>query len=893
MEKIILNCLMSLLFFFCGLKSDNNLNNSTLNQTNKLHNVDLNSESDSNSYIQFDISKNPYKSDLISINGTLDKIYNIKCESNDICIITWDLNEQNDVLFEFKINTTKKEFEIELVFSDSSNTICDKTTLFFNNTEVGIFVSQISNSHNIENYESYLLENELITQIEYDEYNSNINNNSVIQTASILDDFTPKLFNFVVGCFNWTDISGNIHPLKNCYVELIKLTGDTLSVINKSYTSDTGSYIFVLNSNTKDSSNNTIIGPTTPIKPIFYFVRIYAKTEHSSVVKSLESNNCYYFDTSLIGLLEFTSNSNFIDRSYTFLNNTDDNSYINEALQITQALFYGEKYAFEMEQTHPDFESVEYPSASIHKQEANHNEKDGIRLGEYTYCYWDVILHEYGHHLQHMLEIVDKKVGGKHTSSKPSEDFNLNWAESWPTVYANLVTKYYANELTGIPYINDDNYDAPNYSNIHWTYSLENLEDNIKYGEYGERDIMYVLFDLFDDTNENFDNISLGHQEFWNIVADSNAENFYEFSKYVLNSTTINSNDFSKLLEEYGMAPTNIKCSPITGLTTPPTIEWSEYKSYGTNKIEISNDWGVIIHTTIHRTYSGQTRKYTISESVWNKILSTYGKQFRIRIFSTSGLNSADFIYSSEYYYFDKPIINVKESFTYEESTRLIEKDFKIYPGSTATFSIRFTTTGKKLFQTLGDLDMQMSIYNETTGTQLGSNDNSGASTNALLNLKLSTAFRFKVKITARNIQLVGDTRLIVSQFDGYSSNFDSQINNFDDIYRINERNFEFELEINQYNSKVLCFVPVSDKQYQIDLTSTFDNYLYLFDYHYGYSNGEDIDYNDDFNGTNAQLTLKLSAGRPYLLFVCAYDASINLRNTNNSCLLSIKCLEN
>ncbi len=118
--------------------------NVNLEKREKNSNGILYADSDSNSYIYFDISNNPYTTDIISLNGTLDKIYNIDCTSSDISIITWNQNKQNDVLFEFKINTKEKEFKIELSFLDNSNTFCASKEFYFYNTELGIFISQIS-----------------------------------------------------------------------------------------------------------------------------------------------------------------------------------------------------------------------------------------------------------------------------------------------------------------------------------------------------------------------------------------------------------------------------------------------------------------------------------------------------------------------------------------------------------------------------------------------------------------------------------------------------------------------------------------------------------------------------------------------------------------------------
>lgn len=188
-------------------------------------------------------------------------------------------------------------------------------------------------------------------------------------------------------------------------------------------------------------------------------------------------------------------------------------------MQISQAVYYGEKYAYEMQESHPEFLKIEYPSEKMSVDAGFSKSSEGAFLGKYTFEYWDLILHEYGHHLQYWLEIMNND-GGEHSVYKDclnkynkDKAMRLSWAEAWPTVFANLVTKYFADDLVGIQYINDDYYDAPNSNNEVWNYSLEsNVYNGTTYalGETFEENIMQVLFDLYDSKNEDFDNIELG-----------------------------------------------------------------------------------------------------------------------------------------------------------------------------------------------------------------------------------------------------------------------------------------------------------------------------------------------------------------------------------------------
>lgn len=87
-------------------------------------------------------------------------------------------------------------------------------------------------------------------------------------------------------------------------------------------------------------------------------------------------------------------------------------------------------------------------------------------------------------------------------------------------------------------FINDDYYDAPDDNR--WGYSLENDVEDLKYGGYCERDIMFVLFDLFDEgQNENFDKISVGHYGLWQIVSYSWAYTMSDFTKFVSSQTYV------------------------------------------------------------------------------------------------------------------------------------------------------------------------------------------------------------------------------------------------------------------------------------------------------------------------------------------------------------------
>lgn len=516
---------------------------------NSINAIDLYGDTEQSERIFLHIDNQPYLGKCISIEFDADRKYDITTDSSTIDIVSFGEKEGK---YYFSFEPMSDYCEGNIFFCSDDRTTVFSSTLYVYRTQFGTFVNQISQRLNSDKYESYRLKKKLITQEEFDLYNAATNSDFVTEIikpkkqASILNPMVRP--NKLYGGFSWTDSNDNIHPLCFNRVEFLERTDNGIVKLNEALTDENGKYSF------------TVPEATTGSRECF--IRVFSQGKYSGVVKDLEEEDYYYYDSSSINVTSGMKNKGLVfEKSYTFSKDTLSNNFLSRAMEISQALNYGEKYSYEMTGDHPNYVLAEYPS--VHK---DHNDADyigprsdsktkGIRYGFYTYNYWDLILHEYGHHLQYWLDITDSP-GGRHYSNKEDKDPKLAWGESWPTIFANLVTKYYSNVLTGIPYIDDDNYDAPD-SNQRWGYSLENLENGIKYGEKCERDIMYVLFDLFDGFNssEPFDKVSLNHQGLWDLVYNSAAYTFSEFYEYVINQDIIDINvdDFKNICLEYGM----------------------------------------------------------------------------------------------------------------------------------------------------------------------------------------------------------------------------------------------------------------------------------------------------------------------------------------------------
>ena len=91
----------------------------------------------------------------------------------------------------------------------------------------------------------------------------------------------------------------------------------------------------------------------------------------------------------------------------------------------------------------------------------------------------------------------------------------------------------------------------------------------------------------------------------------------------------------------------------------------------------------------------------------------------------------------------------------------------------------------------------------------------------------------------------------------------------------------------------MVTYTPPSSGTYTISLESEFDNYLYVIDPRSSELIKLEIDYNDDFNGSNASITRNLEAGIPYLIITCQYNPSSAFENLDKGDDLILRISKN
>ncbi len=339
---------------------------------------------------------------------------------------------------------------------------------------------------------------------------------------------------------------------------------------------------------------------------------------------------------------------------------------------VSQAFVYAKRYVQAMSGVWTTSAKAVYPSPSNHG--TSYDPVDKIIYIQKTatdpdWFDWDVIMHEYGHHVAKVFEL-DDYIGGEHLSSEnlverygKNRGIHMAWGEAWATIFAELAQQYYQSELTNIEravggVYSDISYDANGNEVLH-EYSLNSITIDI--GEGCEASIMGVLWDLFDsDNNEEHDQISLGHEGFWNVVVNSNNKSFSKLASYYYQQypSLEDKSKFGKLIEYYGMSPKMIDVENTNNPNINPTLNWVRNGSSPSlqNSISYVDLYSEDLSQTLRISPSSTATSVTLSSTQWNTVLSWSGEHYYIAITGTQMSGPVTGPYMSGLTAFSKPV---------------------------------------------------------------------------------------------------------------------------------------------------------------------------------------------------------------------------------------------
>ncbi len=579
------------------------------------------------------------------------------------------------------------------------------------------------------------------------------------------------------------------------------------------------------------------------------------------------------------------------DSAMDFIIEVNDSSSFGKAMKVTQTLAYGKRYveemtgdAMEINETYKAY----YPCSGDRsyyatKGSVNHL-YDSMYISEDDYANPDVILHEYGHCVQRKYRFGDSLgiphyIGTDYASSLNTLDgLRLAWGEAWPTVFANLVTQYYASYFGSL----DTSFDSHDCS-----FDLET--PNVFYGHRSEEDVAAVLYDLFDaeSNSESFDMLAYGHKNFWKLMkeaslATNGIKTFSDFLNYYQNTHSSQDNDkLQRIVRKYGFSA-SATANGIGTLNSAPFISWSSVN--GANKYEIIIYDGYGARITMHTTY---LTCYGIDDYDWRTILLSPTSAWYYEVIAYTQVNGVTYGgYSSGKIAMAKPtgIVNGGNIYLFHtNSNRIVKKDINLSADSVIKYTFRTNTSGYTTFQTVGPYGSKIELYDSSMnllasdnagiyGGMYGKGYGTSRQRNGFIRRYCYANTNYTLLIRDCDGGRNYHGTLIVMQDYPYPTNSSG----YDSAYSLSQYvtdNCYFNVQCYQEKTTVFNFKPLSGYgTYTIELDSNFDTYLYVVDT----STGDVYEDDDDAGNCDAKVTFSAYNVFSYLIMVTQYDPSDN-----------------
>ncbi|MCR4911247.1 MAG: hypothetical protein K5925_01815, partial [Bacilli bacterium] len=267
-------------------------------------------------------------------------------------------------------------------------------------------------------------------------------------------------------------------------------------------------------------------------------------------------------------------------------------STIGQAFQVGQAVIMAARYAGEMNGSNLSNVNVKYPHGiagegcfydSLTKTINIKGKVNGLQSGRpNTYASWDVIMHEYGHHVQNELGLFDYS-GGQHSFEDNLSDIygkyngiRFAWAEAYATVFAIMAQYYYSSQLQGISTVCNHDYNSYNNAYLNLETCVIDDDGNRAVSEACEASVAGVLWDMFDtySSTESFDTLSMSHSDFWDLVTSSGATTLSDFIQYYYLSIDFNGKlAIGNLLSYYEISISDFL---LTYVNSIPYFSWTK-----------------------------------------------------------------------------------------------------------------------------------------------------------------------------------------------------------------------------------------------------------------------------------------------------------------------------
>lgn len=650
MYKIVSKILCLLMFIF---SLEVILNKNVSAKSNNLESINYMANNDSINNFRIEVEEldisylNTNNVNIImSTTTVVDYTYNIYSENLNISFIS---NTNNNLVFNVSTNYIgESNGKINFIVDEQVYTVC----LYVYYKENNMFISNNSRSDVFERYYYYLYENEIITEGEYEDYILNLYADEADTTdygrQTII---SPNNDVNIYGYIRIKNSNNDYSPLKNVRIDICDKELIGYTILKTLYSESDGYYSWTVSNNELFENGGRDL-----------FIIVYSDNIGQTVTTSDDIQVRNFWRTHRIRSNIFKNYNGVnlpisLDIDYTTIQNNDKDAA--KAFMIYETIGIGQKFVYDMDNLYVGKTTVRFPHGKSTDSCYYNSLTKVIHINEDSYQYPDCILHEYGHQLQDYYKTEDNPATSHSSGINMADAYYLDsqkaladrvyfvskgnakekgvkdgWAEAWPTVFAIISQQKYYRDLSSTSYVLDCSYDKIGYS-------LDNVSH--KKGEACERDVMAVLYDLYDDASwsapELFDNISLTYKQWWDLTTVEDTHTFSDFIDLCYNSNVINNFDLYKLLQEYGFAPQNVVLSENSvNEFFSPKISWDA----GGGSTYFPNDEFVIkfydeknnLIQTISKSFEINSEnnkyEYTLNDSEWNLIMLYNNVRFSV-----------------------------------------------------------------------------------------------------------------------------------------------------------------------------------------------------------------------------------------------------------------------
>lgn len=493
----------------------------------------------------------------------------------------------------------------------------------------------------------------------------------------------------IKGNLYWYDSSNNQHPVEEILVSLQKNHGGFCS---NTLTDENGHYEIEIDYSDYISNNY----------PDLYLM-VETCTLGSYVKRCLGDD--YIFTSNLYK--DISNNETITNNFYFYPGKSDRTS----ALEISQALLIPRAYVLEMDNTYMPAINVYYPNI-YNKGSYYDNALKYIALYQSDYKYRDPITHEYGHYINDYFGLCEKSVGGSHTVNEDlikshgcRNGMILAMSEGLATYLGLASQLFYQNKFV-----------VPTFGDMEYTDETDSTPRSIDFsyycygryskgGEGNELSITSLLLKLMDDVTRTDDNVSIGHQNMWNILKKRKHENILSLVTDIINANSELREEISLILEKEKFSFSLNKYNGVISLISNADC-WTVERYNNTDRVGKSNVFDLIFKTNSEEfTIKNITlTKYKLSEDEINTLLSFKEDVIEYYVVGYNENISLDNGYSSTSGYFNKAIYKT----IYFNNSNVSS----INDGSSVRFKFVPPYDSKYIFEIDNDSDIEVEFFN-------------------------------------------------------------------------------------------------------------------------------------------------------------------------------------